>query len=116
MAHPKETRIIYKRIGTPGYTTDIDCYIKNGGYETLKRAIKAGDPAALCAEVEKAGIRGRGGAGFPAGMKWKFLDRKSGKPIYFVVNADESEPGTHKDRWVIYYDPHELIEGLVVCS
>ena len=57
MAHAKETRIIYKRIGTPGYTPDIDCYIKNGGYETLKKALKAGDPAALCSEVEKAGIK-----------------------------------------------------------
>ena len=55
MPHAKETRIIYKRIGTPGYTTDIDCYIRNGGYKTLKKAMKAGDPAALCAEVEKAG-------------------------------------------------------------
>lgn len=114
--HEKETLVVYKRVKDPNFKPDIDSYIAAGGYETLKRVLKEGNPAGLCAEVEKAVIKGRGGAGFPAGMKWKFLDRKSGKPIYFVVNADESEPGTHKDRWVIYFDPHQLIEGLVVCS
>lgn len=114
--HEKETLVVYKRVKDPNFKPDIDSYLAAGGYETLKRVLKEGNPAALCAEVEKAVIKGRGGAGFPAGMKWKFLDHKSGKPIYFVVNADESEPGTHKDRWVIYFDPHQLIEGLVVCS
>jgi NADH:ubiquinone oxidoreductase, NADH-binding (51 kD) subunit len=65
-------------------------------------------------EVLVSGLRGRGGAGFSAGMKWSFVDRKSGKPIYLICNADESEPGTFKDRQIIYKDPHQLIEGMVI--
>ncbi len=113
--HPRERRIILKNVDTEGYTPDIDCYIKNGGYEQLKKAVKM-QPADICAEVEKSGVRGRGGAGFPAGMKWKFLDRKSGKPIYLICNADESEPGTFKDRQIIHKDPHQLIEGMMIAA
>ena len=65
-------------------------------------------------EVLTSGLRGRGGAGFSAGMKWNFVNRKSGKPIYLLCNADESEPGTFKDRQIIYKDPHQLIEGMVI--
>src|SRR6476659_1901597 len=106
MSAPTERRLIYANVGKPGYTTDIDCYIKHGGYETLKKAFGM-KPEAVCEEVKVSGLRGRGGAGFPTGMKWSFLDRKSGKPIYLVVNADESEPGTYKDRQIIYFDPHQ---------
>jgi NADH-quinone oxidoreductase subunit F len=81
----------------------------------LKKAY-ASKPADICAEVEKSGLRGRGGAGFPAGMKWKFLDRKSGKPIYLICNADESEPGTFKDRQIIHKDPHQLVEGMMIAA
>ena len=73
-------------------------------------------PEQIGEEVLKSGVRGRGGAGFPAGMKWKFLDRKSGKPIYLICNADESEPGTFKDRQIIYKDPHQLIEGMMIAA
>ena len=73
-------------------------------------------PEAICQEVLDSGLRGRGGAGFPAGMKWKFLDRKSGKPIYLICNADESEPGTFKDRQIIHQDPHQLIEGMMCAA
>lgn len=112
MAAPQEHRLIFKHIDEPGYTNDIDCYIKHGGYEQLKKAVTM-KPEDICADVLTSGVRGRGGAGFPAGMKWKFLDRKSGKPIYLVCNADESEPGTFKDRQIIHQDPHQLIEGMM---
>lgn len=114
MAIPQEKRIIFKHIDAPDYTPDIDCYLRHGGYEVLKKAVGQ-KPEDLCAEVMTSGLRGRGGAGFPCGMKWKFLDRKSGKPIYLVCNADESEPGTFKDRQIIHKDPHQLIEG-IMCS
>jgi len=108
----KEHRLIFKHIDESGYTNDIDCYFKHGGYEELKKAVTM-EPEKICAEVLESGVRGRGGAGFPAGMKWKFLDRKSGKPIYLICNADESEPGTFKDRQIIHQDPHQLIEGMM---
>ena len=111
MSH-QETRLIFKHIDEEGYTNDIDCYLKNGGYDQLEKAVTM-QPEDICAEVLTSGVRGRGGAGFPAGMKWKFLDRKSGKPIYLICNADESEPGTFKDRQIIHQDPHQLIEGMM---
>ncbi len=110
-----QKRIIYRHIDLEGWSADIDCYMKDGGYEVLKSAV-ARPREELCAEVEKSKIKGRGGAGFPMGMKWKFLDRKSGKPIYLVCNADESEPGTCKDRPLIYQDPHQIIEGIMCAS
>lgn len=111
----EEFRMILKNVDVEGYTNDIDCYLRNGGYETLKKAYTM-TPEAVSQEVMDSGVRGRGGAGFPAGMKWKFLDRKSGKPIYLVANADESEPGTFKDRQIIYKDPHQFIEGLMITA
>lgn len=110
-----ENRILFKNIDRPGYGRDIDSYLEAGGYETLKKAVGM-KPEEVCSEVMDSGIRGRGGAGFPAGMKWKFLDRKSGKPIYLVCNADESEPGTFKDRQIIYKDPHQLVEGMMIAA
>jgi NADH-quinone oxidoreductase subunit F len=112
---PEEKRIILKYADEPGYTRDIDCYLKHGGYEILKKAVKM-EPDTIHKEVMDSGIRGRGGAGFPTGLKWKFLDRKSGKPIYLICNADESEPGTFKDKQVIYKDPHQLIEGMMISA
>jgi NADH-quinone oxidoreductase subunit F len=110
-----ERPLIYANLRKPGYTVDIDCYLRNGGYEALKKAV-ALKPEEVCKEVEVSGLRGRGGAGFPTGMKWKFLDRKSGKPAYLVVNADESEPGTYKDRQIIYKDPHQMLEGIAITA
>jgi NADH-quinone oxidoreductase subunit F len=115
MATPQEHRLIFKHIDEPGYTNDIDCYVKHGGYEQLKKAVTM-KPEDICADVLTSGVRGRGGAGFPAGMKWKFLDRKSGKPIYLVCNCDESEPGTFKDRQIVHQDPHQLIEGMMCAA
>jgi len=113
MPAPVQHRLIFKHIDEPGYTNDLACYVRNGGYEVLKKAV-ARAPQELCDEVKKSGLRGRGGAGFPCGVKWSLLDRKSGKPIYLVVNADESEPGTFKDRYIIHQDPHQLLEGIMI--
>ncbi len=113
MPHSLERRIIFKHIDEPGYTNDLACYIRNGGYEVLKKSVTR-KPEELIDEVKKSGLRGRGGAGFSCGLKWSLVDRKSGKPIYLVVNADESEPGTFKDRYIIHQDPHQLIEGIMI--
>jgi NADH-quinone oxidoreductase subunit F len=110
---PEQRRIIFKHIDSPGYTNDLECYQKNGGYETLKSAVLR-KPEELIEEVKKSGLRGRGGAGFSCGLKWSLVDRKSGKPIYLIVNADESEPGTFKDRYILHQDPHQLIEGMMI--
>jgi len=113
MPAPEQHRLIFKHIDEPGYSNDLACYVRNGGYEVLKKSV-ARKPEEIVDEVKKSGLRGRGGAGFPCGVKWSLLDRKSGKPIYLVVNADESEPGTFKDRYIIHQDPHQLIEGIMI--
>jgi NADH-quinone oxidoreductase subunit F len=92
-----------------------DTYRKNGGYASVEKAFKM-SPADIVEEVKKSGLRGRGGAGFPTGMKWSFLAKPEGVPRYLVCNADESEPGTFKDRFLMEYLPHLLIEGLIVSS
>ncbi len=115
MPHPAERRMIFRHVDEPGYSTDLACYLKHGGYEQLRKAV-ARKPEELIDEVKKSGLRGRGGAGFPCGVKWSLVDRKSGKPIYLIVNADESEPGTFKDRYIIHQDPHQLIEGIMISS
>jgi NADH-quinone oxidoreductase subunit F len=122
---PAEFRLILKHADQPGYTPDMDCYLRHGGYEQLKKAFatpprdladgKRQSPQEIIRdEVTKSGLRGRGGAGFSAGLKWSFVDRRSGKPIYLICNADESEPGTFKDRQIIHKDPHQLIEGMII--
>jgi NADH-quinone oxidoreductase subunit F len=113
MPHPAERRLIFEHIDEPGYTTDLACYVARGGYVALKKSV-ARPPGELVDEVKKSGLRGRGGAGFPCGVKWTLVDRKSGKPVYLIVNADESEPGTFKDRYIIHRDPHQLIEGIMI--
>ncbi|HWZ94198.1 MAG TPA: NADH-quinone oxidoreductase subunit NuoF [Opitutaceae bacterium] len=110
---PPQRRIIFKHIDEPGYSNELACYVRNGGYEVLKRSVQR-KPEELMDEVKKSGLRGRGGAGFPCGIKWTLVDRKSGKPIYLIVNADESEPGTFKDRYIMEQDPHQLIEGIMI--
>ncbi|HUR46656.1 MAG TPA: NADH-quinone oxidoreductase subunit NuoF [Candidatus Saccharimonadales bacterium] len=114
-----------KNADLPGYTPDMDCYLRHGGYEALKKAFaivpkdlpdgkKMSAQEQIRDEVKSAGLRGRGGAGFSTGLKWSFVDRKSGKPIYLICNADESEPGTFKDRQIMHKDPHQLIEGMII--
>ena len=111
--HPLERRLIFKNIGPDGYTTDIDCYLRHGGYEQLKAAIKMSRQE-IVNEVKSSGLRGRGGAGFPCGVKWSFIRPDEKKPIYLICNADESEPGTFKDRYIIHQDPHQLLEGMLI--
>ena len=122
---PQEYKLVLKYADQPGYTPDIECYLRHGGYEVLKKAL-AFQPKTLAdgkmqspqeqirQDVMTSGLRGRGGAGFSCGLKWSFVDRKSGKPIYLICNADESEPGTFKDRQIIYKDPHQLLEGTII--
>src|ERR1700755_901089 len=93
-----------------------DVYRREGGYRSVEKALKTMSPDAVTEEVKKSGLRGRGGAGFPTGMKWSFLAKPEGLPRYLVVNADESEPGTFKDRYLMEFIPHLLIEGMIVSS
>lgn len=108
-------KLLFENIHIPGIET-FDVYRKNGGYRSVEKALKTMTPDEVMEEVKTAGLRGRGGAGFPTGMKWSFLDRKSEKPRYLVCNADESEPGTFKDRYLMEHIPHLLIEGLITSS
>ncbi|MCB1088071.1 MAG: NADH-quinone oxidoreductase subunit F, partial [Verrucomicrobiae bacterium] len=111
--HPREHRMIFRNVDRKGWDTSIGTYLKEGGYEQLKAALKM-EPKAVTEEVKKAGVRGRGGAGFPAGVKWTFIPPNNTKPVYLICNADESEPGTFKDRYIIHQDPHQLIEGMAI--
>lgn len=108
-----DTNFLLARVDKPN-SHKIETYIADGGYETAKAVVTGGKtPQQVVEEVKAANVRGRGGAGFPAGMKWSFLP--PGKyPRYLVVNADESEPGTFKDRMIMEYDPHQLIEGIIL--
>ena len=112
-AHPREKRIVFKNIDREGWTNDIECYLHDGGYAELKKAL-AMKRADIVDEVKKSGLRGRGGAGFPCGVKWGFIKQDEKKPVYLICNADESEPGTFKDRYIIHQDPHQLIEGMLI--
>jgi NADH-quinone oxidoreductase subunit F len=94
----------------------FDVYRREGGYRAVEKALNSMSPDQVTEEVKKSGLRGRGGAGFPAGMKWSFLAKPEGVPRHLVCNADESEPGTFKDRYLMEFIPHLLIEGLVVAS
>ena len=121
----QEYKLILKHADEPGYTPDIECYLRHGGYDSLRKALtvpvvelsdgkKKSAQEQIREDVMKSGLRGRGGAGFSCGLKWSFVDRRSGKPIYLICNADESEPGTFKDRQIIHKDPHQLIEGMII--
>lgn len=111
--HPREHRLIFRNIDREGYTPSIESFVANGGYEMLKKAVGM-ERQAIIDEVKKSGLRGRGGAGFPTGVKWGFIPPTNTKPVYLICNADESEPGTFKDRYILHQDPHQLIEGMVI--
>ncbi len=111
--HPLEHRLVFKNIGRKKWNIDIDTYLKNGGYEDLKKAVKM-SRAEIVNEVKTSGLRGRGGAGFPCGVKWSFIKPDEKKSVYLICNADESEPGTFKDRYIIHEDPHQLLEGIAI--
>jgi len=111
--HEREHRIIFRNVDRVDWDPSIETYIKDGGYEDQKKAF-AMAPKDITEEVKKSGLRGRGGAGFPTGMKWTFIPPNNTKPVYLICNGDESEPGTFKDRYILHQDPHQLIEGMVI--
>ncbi len=94
----------------------IEVYLKEAGYQAVQKALKQLKPAQILEEVKKANLRGRGGAGFPAGVKWGFVLQAVDKPKYLCVNADEGEPGTFKDRYIMSHNPHLLLEGIIITS
>jgi NADH-quinone oxidoreductase subunit F len=108
-------KLLLEHIDVPGIHT-LSVYRQKGGYETLKKALSSMTPDQILEEVKTSGLRGRGGAGFPTGMKWSFLAKPEGVPRYLVCNADESEPGTFKDRYLMERIPHLLIEGMILSS
>jgi NADH-quinone oxidoreductase subunit F len=108
-------KLLLEHINVPGINT-FDVYRSKGGYAAVEKALKTFTPEEVVEEVKKSGLRGRGGAGFPTGMKWSFLAKPEGVARYLVCNADESEPGTFKDRYLMTYIPHLLIEGMIVAS
>src|SRR4030095_499864 len=110
-----ERRLLLEHIDVPGINT-YDVYRAKGGYETLEKTFKSIPPEDVIEEVKRSGLRGRGGAGFPTGLKWSFLAKPEGVPRYLVCNADESEPGTFKDRYLMEHIPHLLIEGMIISS
>ncbi|HJW29758.1 MAG TPA: NADH-quinone oxidoreductase subunit L, partial [Saprospiraceae bacterium] len=110
-----ERRLLFEHIDVPGINT-YEVYRRQGGYASVEKALKTMAPEAVTEEVKKSGLRGRGGAGFPTGMKWSFLAKPEGVPRYLVCNADESEPGTFKDRYLMEHIPHLLIEGMITSS
>ena len=97
-----------------GEALDRDAYERAGGYHALRKALKEMTPAAVTEEVKDSELRGRGGAGFPTGLKWSFVPKDAPHPRYLVANADEMEPGTFKDRLLLEGDPHQLIEGMTL--
>ncbi len=111
---PLEVKILTRRFGLPN-SASIDTYLATDGYKAFMKAREM-TPEQIIDEVKASNLRGRGGAGFPTGMKWGFVPRQSSKPKYIVVNADEGEPGTCKDRLLMEHDPHQLIEGILIAA
>jgi NADH-quinone oxidoreductase subunit F len=112
---PGEIPVISKRWGIEN-STKIDVFLQHGGYQALEKALKQMTPESIIDEMKRSNLRGRGGAGFPTGMKWSFVPKDSPKAKYVICNADESEPGTCKDRPLMEMDPHQLIEGMVIAG
>ncbi len=111
---PLETRVVSKRFGLAN-SASLDTYLANDGFKAFLKAREM-TPVQIVDELKASSLRGRGGAGFPTGLKWSFVPRTSPKPKYIVINADESEPGTCKDRLLMEYDPHQLIEGILIAG
>ena len=113
VSHPDEVKVVSKRFGMGA--TNLDRYLELDGYKALQKAIGMG-PDAIINEMKASNLRGRGGAGFPAGLKWSFVPKQSPKPKYVLCNGDESEPGTCKDRLIFEHDPHSVIEGVMIAA
>jgi NADH-quinone oxidoreductase subunit F len=113
VSHADEVRVVSQRFGQGA--ADLDRYLALDGYKAVQKALALG-PDGIINEVKTSNLRGRGGAGFPAGMKWSFVPKESPKPKYVLCNGDESEPGTCKDRLILEHDPHSVIEGVVIAG
>src|ERR1700678_4404222 len=113
VSHPDEVKVLSFRFGKGA--TDIDKYLELDGYTAVRKAIAWG-PEGILAEMKTSNLRGRGGAGFPTGLKWSFVPKQSAKPKYVLVNGNESEPGTCKDRLIFEHDPHSVIEGVIIAG
>jgi NADH-quinone oxidoreductase subunit F len=113
VSHPDEVKVVSKRFGLGA--TNLDRYLELDGYKALQKALTM-QPDAIVNEVKASNLRGRGGAGFPTGMKWSFVPKQSPKPKYVLCNGDESEPGTCKDRLIFEHDPHAVIEGVMIAA
>jgi len=107
-------KILLKNMEQPGYTGSLEQYEQTGGYQALRKVIGGVDPNDIIEMVKKSGLRGRGGAGFPTGVKWGFIPKDHPGPRYLCCNADESEPGTFKDRQLMERDPHQMIEVIAI--
>src|ERR671934_2157719 len=113
-SHPKETLVLSSHFGDPE-ARSLSGWRARGGYRALEQALGMAQ-ADIVNVVKESGLRGRGGAGFPTGMKWAFMKPGDGKPHYLCVNADESEPGTFKDREIMRWTPHALLEGTAIAA
>src|ERR1700688_3099832 len=111
---PLEVKVLTRRFGLPN-SASLDTYLANDGFKAFFKAMQM-TPEQIIEEVKTSALRGRGGAGFPTGMKWSFVPRTSPKPKYVIINADESEPGTCKDRLLMENDPHQMIEGILIAG
>ncbi|MGQ9753281.1 MAG: NADH-quinone oxidoreductase subunit NuoF [Thermaceae bacterium] len=111
---PRFEKTLYAHVGQEGSWT-LDYYLRHGGYETARKVLKERSPEEVIEEVKRSGLRGRGGAGFPTGLKWSFMP-KDGRQHYLICNADESEPGSFKDRYILEDVPHLLIEGMIIAG
>ena len=107
-------KLLLNNVNIPGIKS-FEVYRREGGYQAVEKALKM-QTVDIVEEVKKSGLRGRGGAGFPTGLKWSFLAKPEGVARYLVCNADESEPGTFKDRYLMETIPHLLVEGMIVAS
>ena len=113
VSHPDEVKVVSKRFGLGA--ANLERYLELDGYKALQKALQMGSDA-IINEVKTSNLRGRGGAGFPTGMKWSFVPKQSAKPKYVLCNGDESEPGTCKDRLIFEHDPHSVIEGVMIAA
>ena len=109
----EETLVLFRNIRNSDYDKSLKGYKKTGGFTALRKALEM-QPGEIVHLTKDAGLRGRGGAGFPTGLKWSFMAKGTGKPTYLVCNADESEPGTCKDRELMLHDPHQFLEGMMI--
>src|SRR5574341_1423847 len=110
----QERLILLKNVRAPGYAGTLAAYRAAGGYRALAKALEGMKPQEVVEAVKASGLRGRGGAGFPTGMKWTFMAKNTGKPSYLICNADEIEPGTFKDHLLLMKDPHQFLEGMII--